>query len=495
MFPVTGTFWQATQPVSLASVPSHAVTNAGTFAVQVDNTVTVASHAVTNAGTFAVQAAQSGTWNVGTVTTVTNVVHIDDNAGSITIDYATTGSGNATGALRVELPTNGTGVIATVGAVTAITNALPAGSNAIGKLAANSGVDIGDVDITSIAAGDNNIGNVDIVTVPTDPFGVNADAASATGSISAKLRFIAGTGIPITGTVAVTQSGTWDEIGINDSGNSITIDAPVGTPAFVRLSDGSAAITTLPVSLASVPSHAVTNAGVFVVQATLDAETTKVIGTVRVASGGIASGAVASGAIASGAVASGAFASGALASGSIAAGAIADMIIDDAAFTPATSRVLMAGFEADETSTDSVDEGDAGAARMTLDRKQIVTDQPHSAGGCSILKNIDVDETEDDVKTSAGNLYQLFLFNATNAIIYVKLFNATAANVTVGTTVPVLTIPVPGNNDTDGAGVVLNWPKGLFFDTAISIAATTGVADNDTGAPATNAIIAAGAYK
>jgi len=31
---VTGTFYQATQPVSLASVPSHAVTNAGTFAVQ-----------------------------------------------------------------------------------------------------------------------------------------------------------------------------------------------------------------------------------------------------------------------------------------------------------------------------------------------------------------------------------------------------------------------------------------------------------------------------
>lgn len=32
---VTGTFWQATQPVSLVSVPSHDVTNAGTFAVQV----------------------------------------------------------------------------------------------------------------------------------------------------------------------------------------------------------------------------------------------------------------------------------------------------------------------------------------------------------------------------------------------------------------------------------------------------------------------------
>lgn len=60
--------------------------------------------------------------------------------------------------------------------------ALPAGTNAIGKLAANNGVDIGDVDVTS---------------VPSDPFGANADAASASGSISAKLRFIASSGIPI----------------------------------------------------------------------------------------------------------------------------------------------------------------------------------------------------------------------------------------------------------------------------------------------------------
>lgn len=45
-----------------------------------------------------------------------------------------TGSGTAAGSLRVELPTNGTGVIATVGAVTAITNALPAGSQIIGNV-------------------------------------------------------------------------------------------------------------------------------------------------------------------------------------------------------------------------------------------------------------------------------------------------------------------------------------------------------------------------
>lgn len=35
---------------------------------------------------------------------------------------------------------------------------------------------------------------------------------------------------------------------ITDNSGSLTVDAPVGTPVFVRLSDGSAAITTLPVS-------------------------------------------------------------------------------------------------------------------------------------------------------------------------------------------------------------------------------------------------------
>lgn len=55
---------------------------------------------------------------------------------------------------------------------------LQTGSNAIGKLAANTGVDIGDVDVTSIAAGDNNIGNVDIVTLPAGNLGQQAMAAS-----------------------------------------------------------------------------------------------------------------------------------------------------------------------------------------------------------------------------------------------------------------------------------------------------------------------------
>lgn len=105
--------------------------------------------------------------------------------------------------------------------------------------------------------------------------GANATAVKVDGSAVTQP-------VSLSGTIAVTQSGTWDEVGINDSGNSITVDAPVGTPAFVRLSDGAAAITTLPVSLASVPSHAVTNAGTFAVQSTNQANSGVDIGDVTI---------------------------------------------------------------------------------------------------------------------------------------------------------------------------------------------------------------------
>lgn len=45
---------------------------------------------------------------------------------------------------------------------------------------------------------------------------------------------------------------------------------------------------------------------------------------------------------------------------------------DDAAFTPATDKVIMIGAQLDNTSTDSVDEGDAGALRMSANRNLYV---------------------------------------------------------------------------------------------------------------------------
>jgi hypothetical protein len=98
---------------------------------------------------------------------------------------------------------------------------------------------------------------------------------------------------------------------------------------------------------------------------------------------------------------------------------------------------------------------------------------------------LDADETEEEIKATAGKLYGWYLYNDGAAEAYVKFYNATAANVTVGTTTPVLTIPVPA-----GAAANVEYTNGLAFSTAICIAATTAVADNDTGAPAANQVVA-----
>lgn len=86
---------------------------------------------------------------------------------------STTRTGIAASPLQVSLANTGANSNALVVASHAVTNAgtfavqvssaLPAGTNAIGKLSANSGVDIGDVDVTSLpalAAGTNLIGRV-----------------------------------------------------------------------------------------------------------------------------------------------------------------------------------------------------------------------------------------------------------------------------------------------------------------------------------------------
>lgn len=545
-----------------------------------------------------------------------------------------------------------------------VVGALPAGTNAIGKLAANSGVDIGDVDVTS---------------VPTDPFGANADAASATGSISAKLRFIASTGIPITGTVTVgshnvTNAGTFAVQSTLQAGDSTVgrvkltdgtdvadiLDLSNSNPLTVAIVDGSgdqitsfgggtqytegdtdASITgtamlwedtsntlrsvsaskPLPVEIVAgagsggtaaaddadftagstsgtpvmgvyessptsitagdmgivgltqtravrtvvegtvtVGSHPVTNAGTFAVQvdgsaltalqkiddpvlvddaaftpgsssvmmfgAQLDNSGTDSVdegdaGALRMASnrclyvnvrdnagnerglnidssGNLTANITGTVTVGSHNVTNaGTFAVQVDGSALTSLQLIDDPVFsDDSAFTPGTSKVMVSGFQADESSTDSVDEGDAGAARMTLDRKQITTVQPHTAGGVSIFRSLDLDETEEDIKTSAGQLYGFYAFNASTSIRYLKFYNATAASVTVGSTAPVLTIPIPAATS-GGVGMVFApcSANGIPFDTAISAAATTGLADADTGAPSANDVVLNAFYK
>jgi hypothetical protein len=119
-----------------------------------------------------------------------------------------------------------------------------------------------------------------------------------------------------------------------------------------------------------------------------------------------------------------------------------------------------------------------------------VTPVPLTSGGLSIFRSLDLDESEEEVKATAGQVYGYFVYNAATSAQYLKFYNATAANVTVGTTTPVITIPVPAEG-----GANVEFSMGIPFDTAISVAVTTGVADADTGAPAANSFICNIFYK
>lgn len=116
--------------------------------------------------------------------------------------------------------------------------------------------------------------------------------------------------------------------------------------------------------------------------------------------------------------------------------------------------------------------------------------KPTTSGGLSIFRSIDLDESEEQVKSSAGQVFGWYIYNNSSAVTYVKFYNATAASVTVGTTTPVMTVPIPAS-----AGANVEFTNGIEFDTAITVAATGAVGDSDTTAPATNDLIINVLYK
>lgn len=89
------------------------------------------------------------------------------------------------------------------------------------------------------APGDATNGmDVDVTRLPSLPAGANAIGSVSVSNFPATQ--------PVSGTVTA-NAGT-GPFPVSDNAGSLTVDAPVATPVFVRLSDGTAAIATLPVS-------------------------------------------------------------------------------------------------------------------------------------------------------------------------------------------------------------------------------------------------------
>lgn len=129
-------------------------------------TIAAGDNNIGNVDVVTLPALVAGTANIGDVDVLT-IAAGDNNIGNV--DIVTLPAGNlgmqAMAASQSVVPASDITDATYIGDIK-FGESLPAGTAAIGKLVTNSGVDIGDVDILSIAAGDNNIGNVDIVTLP-----------------------------------------------------------------------------------------------------------------------------------------------------------------------------------------------------------------------------------------------------------------------------------------------------------------------------------------
>lgn len=126
----------------------------------------------------------------GTLSTITNVVHVDDNAGSLTVDgtLAVTNAGlsniDVLLSTRTKPADQQHAIVdsGTITAVTAITNALPAGTNVIGHVIADTGSTTAVTgNVTVVQATGTNLhavvdsGTITAVTALTNPVSTKTD--------------------------------------------------------------------------------------------------------------------------------------------------------------------------------------------------------------------------------------------------------------------------------------------------------------------------------
>lgn len=447
----------------------------------------------------------------------------------------------------------------------AIRSALPAGTNAIGKLAANSGVDIGDVDITSIAAGNNNIGDVDIasgtittvstvttlsqlggVALPiedaaetaagvgiyamsvrrdTAASSANTTGDNATINTDSTGRLWTNTELPDAATLAddttnpslpavaaylmAFDGSTWDRARL---ASDMTVGSAFGTSgpgvlASYKDFDGTALPITTNVGTEeeAVPLAASQYGVGYFMPTNEDGSKTPLVDEDVASAGGdllMKVAAIRDDTLDARSTTEGDYepfhlnANGALwsidvnsASALTALQLIDDPIFaDDATFTIATSKVHMAGFTIDESSTDSADEGDAVAARATPNRILRNVNSGYLGGGGTPVNMIsDSSDNEDKTAICTGpcTVYSISAFNHTAVSAFLRCENDTSANTTPGSETASdgeFNLEIPGL--TTGAGFIYNPGAGIgaSFSTAltcwiVSDEAATGTTD------------------
>lgn len=115
---------------------------------------------------------------------------------------------------------------------------------------------------------------------------------------------------------------------------------------------------------------------------------------------------------------------------------------------------------------------------------------------CLPFFHLDLDETKREVKATAGRVAKAMFANYSDAVRYVKWYNAAAASVTVGTTTPVwVTVLPPRNASGDPSIVFESFAQRLYFSSGITVACVTGRANNSADAPGADDVLATIAYE
>ncbi len=232
----------------------------------------------------------------------------------------------------------------------------------------------------------------------------------------------------------------------------------------------------------TVASHAVTNAGTFAVQSTLQAGTAEF--------GKLAAGTAEIGNVKN----AGTFATQAtLQAGTAEVGKLAAGTAEIGNVKNAGTFAVQSTLQAGTAEFGKLAAGTAAIGKLApnsgidigdVDVTSTVHPKPATSGGFNApFYDKDLDEAAIAVKATAGQVYRIFAFNTTAATLYLQIWNTAQGSVTVGTTTPITSLPIPPND----SGITLDFDSGWEFGTAITVACTTGAETN--GAPATNACL------
>lgn len=173
--------------------------------------------------TVEVNAAQKGTWNIGTLTGITNTVTIQDNGGSISIDD-NGGSITVDGALTID----SLSTVTVVSAVTNITNTVTVsgvkgGGTELGALRVTLANDS-----TGLLSVDDNGGSLTIdgtLTGITNTVSIQDNGGSISVDDNGGSLTIDGTLAGITNTVSIQDNG--GSISVDDNGGTLTVDGTI----------------------------------------------------------------------------------------------------------------------------------------------------------------------------------------------------------------------------------------------------------------------------